>query len=178
MILSCDPGRHAFLIHFGPRRQLNALDEVACRCEGALVEIALDRASTPPTLVAIHFVRHGFLLPFVNPSDKFSTSDFHLSHRVSGERYSFCFKFEAAGSHRFEAFPGLTILTSDPPEWLVQDKKKPLLCGFEVDKNLLRLELDHDDFTFEFGTDLLKDVSVQLFVDRSGDRLGLNDKPI
>lgn len=164
MVLSCDLPRNAFLIHFGPRRQMNALHEITCRAEGSPVQIALDRAWDPPTLVAIHFVRHGFLLPFANPSDKFSTSDFHLSQKVGRERYNFNFQFDETAPRRCEIFPGLTILTSDPPEWLIRDRKKPLLCGFEVDKNLLRLEIDSDDFTFEFGVDLLKDVSPQLFV--------------
>ena len=83
MILSCDPPRHALLIHFGKREQPNSIQTLEAVHQGARVEIALDLNAVPPSLVAVHFVRHGFRLPFVGSSDEYSTSHFHIQ---SGRR--------------------------------------------------------------------------------------------
>lgn len=169
--MSCDPPRHAFLIHFGSRQQSASIQTLKFECHGAKVEIALNSHSTPPSLVAIHFVRYGFRLPFVDPRDKSSTDHFNIRSGRRENRYFFHFAYEPQDFQEWQVSPGLSILvsepvgsTSDAPR-SVEDR--PVLHGLVVDLDTLQVDLDMREFDFEFGVDNLKDVSVTLFIDRT-----------
>jgi len=169
MILSCDPPRHAFLIHFGKRQQPHSIRTLESDYHGARVEIALNPQSVPPSLVAIHFVRHGFRLPFVGRSDEFSTDYFHLQSAHRHNRYFFHFSYEPQGCQEWQTHPGLTVLVSESPRSGSDSphgvKDRPVLHGLVVDTEVLGLEIDMSEFVFAFGTDNLKDVPVTLFID-------------
>ncbi len=173
MILSCDPPRHAFLIHFGKREQPRSLQTASCSLDGALMQIALNPSTDPPALVAIHFVRHGFRLPFVQ-RDGFSVSGFHLSSGRHGHRHYFHFSYVPEDYQEWESYPGLTVLVSEPPRFCsdfergADAQKRPVLHGFLVDTELLTVDIDMAEFVVTFGADNLKDVPVDLFV-RYGD---------
>jgi hypothetical protein len=164
MILSCDPPRHALLIHFGKRQQPRGLQILETSHDGPLVQIALNPSSVPPTLVAVHFVRHNFLLPFVGRPNDFSTDHLHLHWGRGPSRYFFHFEYEPKDYREWNVAPGFTILISEASESLSDWKKRPLLHGLEVDPEFLRVDVDLDEFAFEFGADNLKDVPVTLFV--------------
>lgn len=59
-------------------QQPDSLQVLTVDYHGARVEIALLRDAVLPLLVAVHFVRHGFCLPFVGSPDQFSTSYFRI----------------------------------------------------------------------------------------------------
>jgi hypothetical protein len=172
MILSCDPPRHAFLIHFGKRQQPQSIQTFESEYHGARVQIALNPESVPPRLVAIHFVRHGFRLPFVGPIDKFSTHLFHLQSGRHHNQYFFHFVCEPRDCQEWQIYPGLTVLVSEPPGFGADSthtvKDRPILHGLLVDTNALEVDIDMREFVFEFGSDNLKDVSVSLFTERIG----------
>jgi hypothetical protein len=175
MILSCDPPRHAFLIHFGKRRQPGPIRVLDAEYGGARVQVALNESSAPPTLVAVHFVRHGFRLPFVRPEEPFSTRFFHIWSGFTQNRYFFHFEYEPRGYQEWQAAPGLTVLVSpvspNAQGWRkVEDR--PLLSGLRVDRDVLQVDVDMSEFVFGFGSDNLKDVDATLFVEypRSGER--------
>lgn len=172
MILSCDPPRHAFLIHFGKRQHAGEVGSLTFSEQGARVEIAVDTRSVPATLLAIHFVRHGFQLPFISPRDKFSTEHFHLRLGFRERHCFFHFRYEPHGYREWRVYPGLTILVSggrDPGAGLPREvEDRPLLHGLVVDTEILGVEVDMTEFVFEFDTDSLKDVPVTLFLERTG----------
>lgn len=172
MILSCDPPRHAFLIHFGKLRQPDTLQTFGATHEGAGVEVALNPDTAPPTLVAVHFVRHKFRLPFIGSPDMFSTNYFHLHSGRRQNRHFFHFSYEPEDCREWQACPGLTILLSGPAGGrYVSDnpEDRPVLRGLVVDLETLQVDVDMSEFVFEFGADNLKDVPVTLFVDYSRD---------
>ena len=170
MILSCDPPRHAFLIHFGKRQQLQGIQTRRFEYRGALVEIVLNPHSVPPSLVAIHFVRHGFRLPFVGSRDEFSTNSFHLTSGRRQDDYFFHFDYAPRDYEEWQVHPGLTVLVAGPPRALTDpsrtDKDRPVLLGLVVATRVLGVEIDMSEFVFEFDTDSLKDVSASLFIQR------------
>lgn len=170
MILSCDPQRHAFLIHFGKRQQPYSLQTHESKHHGARVQIALNPQSAPHSLVAVHFVRHGFRLPFVGSGDEFSTDYFHFQSGRRHNRYFFHFAYEPRGCQEWKVAPGLTVLISNPPQASSDSshsvKDRPVLHGLLVDTEVLKVDIDMSEFVFEFGADNLKDVSVTLFVER------------
>jgi hypothetical protein len=169
MILSCDPPRHALLIHFGKRQQPHPLQTLKAEYRGASVEIALNRYSAQPTLVAIHFVRHGFHLPFIGSTDLFSTKDFHIRSGHRQGRFHFNFSHEPQNCEEWQPCPGLTVLMSGShfiTELSRTFAKRPVLEGFYVDTKVLQLDVDTSEFVFAFGADNLKDVPVTLFVER------------
>jgi len=94
MILSCDPPRHAFLIHFAKRQQPHPIQTFRFDYRGAQAEIAVDPRPVPPSLVAIHFVRHGFRLPFILPGAEFSVKSFHLEFGRRDNQCFFHFSYE------------------------------------------------------------------------------------
>jgi hypothetical protein len=156
MKLYCDPPRHAFQIQFSAPPATDSYERLSFRCERALVEIDLIRSTSQPILAAIHFVRHGFWLPFIDPAKKFSTEIFHLSQRLNGNEYSFFLDPWHTGCKKWEPLPGLKILTSQPPYAEVQGSTRPVLYGIEVDTRMLRVNINNDDFEFVFGADSLK----------------------
>ncbi len=172
MILSCDPPRHAFLIHFGKRQQPCSVKTLVSSYHGALVEIALNTQSQPISLVAVHFVRHGFLLPFINSRDELSINSFDFQSGYRQNLYFFDFVYEPHGSEEFEeweAFPGLTVLVSRlshfGPDSPIMIKDRPVLHGLQVDMEALKVDIDMSEFIVECGADNLKDVPVTLFID-------------
>jgi hypothetical protein len=172
MILSCDPSRHAFLIHFGKRQRPAAFEVLHAEYRDARVEIAVDTASSPPSLVAIHFVRHGFRLPFVGRPNEFSTDSFHLQSGRLQNRYFFHFSFEPKDCLEWQVVSGLRLLITEPagqardqPSGL---ELRPVLHGLVVDLDVINVEVDASEFVFELGPDNLKDVPVTLFMDRTG----------
>ncbi len=172
MILSCDPPRHAFLIHFGKRRQPNSVHTSRAERHGAMVDIAVNPDSAPPSLVAIHFVRHKFRLPFLDSKTPSSPDHFHFQSGRRQNQYFFHFSYEPRDCQEWHAAPGLTILISEPrrPEAgsprSVEDR--PVLRGLVVDTDVLRVDVDASEFVFECGADHLKDVSATLFVEWTG----------
>jgi hypothetical protein len=170
MILSCDPPRHAFLIHFGKRQQPHSIRMFEFEYHGARVEIALNTQSVPPSLVAIHFVRHGFCLPLVGRRDEFSTDYFHLQSAHRQNRYFFHFSYEPRDCQEWRVYPGLTVLVSESPRSGSDSpdsvKDRPVLQGLVVDTEVLGVDIDMSEFVFEFGADNLKDVPVSLFIER------------
>jgi len=171
MILSCDPPRHAFLIHFGKRQQPDSIQTLQSDYHGAHVEIALNPESVPPSLVAIHFVRHGFRLPFVGSRDEFSIGYFHLHSRRRENRYFFHFEYEPRSCQEWQVHPGLTVLLREPARsgsfLSPPPNDRPVLHGLVVDTEALGLDMDMSEFVFEFGPDNLKDVPVSLFINRT-----------
>lgn len=171
MILSCDPPRHAFLIHFGKRRQPDSIQTLESEHHGARVQIALNPHTVPPSLVAIHFVRHGFRLPFVGRSDHFSTNHFHIQSGRRQNQYFFHFSYEPRDCQEWQAAPGLTVLISEPPRSGFDSTRsvegRPVLRGMLVDLEVLQVDVDMSEFVFEFGADHLKDVPVTLFIERT-----------
>ncbi len=170
MILSCDPPRHAFLVHFGRRQQSDSIETSESEYHGAVVEVALNRHSAPPSLVAIHFVRHGFRLPFIGSRDEFSTNYFHLQCGLRHNRYFFHLSFEPSNCEEWQPIPGLTVLVSGPPRPGSHSPRgiedRSVLHGLVVDLGVLNVDVDMSEFVFEFGADNLKDVPVTLFVER------------
>ncbi len=171
MILCCDPPRHAFLIHFGKRQQSGPIETLEYSSRGARVEIAVSTQSVPPSLVAIHFARHGFRLPFVGPQHQLSTSFLRLESGSHGNRYFFHFSYEAQDCQEWEVHPGLTVLVrelsgsgSAAPGSI---EGRPVLQGFVVNQDVLAVDVDMSEFVFEFAVDSLKDVPVTLFVERA-----------
>ena len=167
MILSCDPPRHAFLIHFGKLRQPGDVRVLEAEYCGGRVQMAMNPSSVPATLVAVHFVRHGFRLPFVRPEEPFSTKFFHIRSGFTQNRYFFYLEYEPRDYQEWQAAPGLTVLVSPAPPgasgWpKVEDR--PILSGLRVDCGLLQVDVDMSEFVFEFCPDSLKDVDVTLFL--------------
>ena len=183
MILSCDPPRHAVLIHFGRRRQPDGLRILIAEYRGAKVEIVEDPGTDPPTLIAVHFVRHGFRLPFLDPKDWSSVRSLSFESGVRREVLFFHFGQLPRKHQAWQAFPGLTVLISEPsPSQAATGDilARPVLHGLLVQLSALQVTVDKDEFIFEFGADHLKDVRATLFVQRtdpkksrlSGDRRG------
>lgn len=168
MILSCDPPRHAFLIHFGKRIQPDSIQTLQSEHHGAKVQFALNPDSVPPTLVAIHFVRHGFRLPFVRPND-YSTNHSHIHSGRRQNQYFFYFSFEPRDCQEWQVAPGLTILISEPhrSDSPRSVENRPVLHGLRVDLEVLQVAVDMSEFVYEYGADYLKDVSVTLFIERT-----------
>lgn len=171
MILSCDPPRHAFLIHFGKRQQPDSIQILLAEHQGARVEIAVNHHSSPPSLVAIHFVRHGFRLPFVGSRDQFSTDYFHIQSGQCHSRYFFHLSHEPPDCQEWKAAPGLAVLISEPLRSGSGSPRsfedRPVLHGLLVDPEVLQVNVDMTECVFEFGADNLKDVPVTLFVQRA-----------
>ena len=171
VILSCDPPRHAFLIHFGTRRQGDGIRTYQSEHDGARVQVAVNQGTTPPILVAVHFVRHCFRLPFVGWRDEFSTSDFHLQSGRREGHYFFHFTYDPKDCYAWEAGPGLFVLLGDPSRYPAGSagsaKSRPVLCGLRVNLEALQVEVDMSEFRFELGADTLKDVPVTLFLERA-----------
>jgi hypothetical protein len=172
MILSCDPPRHAFLIHFGKRRQPDPIDTLRAEHHGARVEIVVNTRSAPPTLVAIHFVRHGFRLPFVGSRSPFSTNHFNIQSGRRQNRYFFHLSYEPRDCQEWQAAPGLTVLISEPRRSESDSPRsvedRPVLRGLLVDSEILQVDVDMSEFVFEYGADHLKDVPATLFIERTG----------
>jgi hypothetical protein len=167
MILSCDPPRHAFLIHFGKQEYpVDGIKTVECAHDGARVEIALNQESLPPTLGAIHFVRHGFWLPFIDQTREFSTDYFRFHWRRENSRYVFHFSPDPGEIREWNVFPGLAVLVSETSRPVVDGRRRSVLRGFAVDPKILKVEIDVSEFFFEFGAHNLKDVPVTLFMTR------------
>jgi len=170
MILSCDPPRHAFLIHFGKRHQPDSIQTLQFEHHGARVQIALNPDSVPPTLVAIHFVRHGFLLPFVGLNNS-ATNHFYIQSGCRQNRHFFHFSYEPRDCQEWRAAPGLTVLISEPPRSGSHSthsvENRPVLHGVLVDLEVLQVDVDMSEFVFEFSVDNLKDVPVTLFIERT-----------
>jgi hypothetical protein len=169
MILSCDPPRQAFLIHFGKRQQPDSIRALEFNHQGARMQIALNPQSVPPTLVAIHFVRHNFRLPFVGRPNEFSTQYFSLRSAHRQNQYFFYLSYEPRDCQEWQIYPGLTVLVSESlgsgsDSYSVNNR--PVLHGLVVDTEILGVDIDNSEFVYEFGADTLKDVSVSLFVKR------------
>ena len=167
MILSCDPPRHAFLIHFGERKQPEDLQVLATEHLGARVEIVLNPHTIPPTLVAVHFVRHGFRLPFIDPSGKRPPGGIQYRSGFRQGRYFFEFESEPKDYREWQAFPGLTVLVSGPSTpgaAATSLQTRPVLHGLTVDLKSLHVEIDMSEYDFECRPDFLKDVSAMLFI--------------
>lgn len=169
MILSCDPPRHALLIHFGPRKQPRPISTWKAEYHGAKVELAVSERTSPPTLIAVHFVRHGFRLPFLDSKDSFAGSVF-LHSRREGQVFFFDLCFEPRGGEAWEVCPGMTVLIKLPPDYDPQGAfravdQRPVLQGLRVDLDRLDVQVDGSEFELEMGPDLLKDVPAALFVD-------------
>lgn len=169
MILSCDPPRHAFLVHFGKRQQAGSIETLKSKYHGAIVQIALNPDTIPPSLVAIHFVRHGFRLPFIGSRDQFSTDYFHISLGRRQNLYFFHFAYEPRDCQEWQVAPGLNVLISRPPQSGSDAphnvEERPVLYGLLVDSAVLQVDIDMSEFVFEFGADNLKDVPVTLFIE-------------
>lgn len=166
MIISCDPPRHALLIHFGKRKRPGPIDIVKTDYHKALIEIALDRNSDRPTLISIHFVRHGFRLPFVSIRDPFSSRSINFNSALVDDRYFFHFSYHSNNCSKFEPVPGLTILLSGAPSLEPSGRQvtdRPVLYGIEVKTGILNLPVMDTEFVFEFGADNLKDGTATLF---------------
>lgn len=170
MILSCDPPRHAFLVHFGTRRQPGSLQVITAKYQDARVEIALRRDAALPTLVAVHFVRGGFRLPFIGPRDSFGTSSFHIESGRRDDQFFFHLSWQAKACSWWRAVDGLDVLFSEPAPSGSDSASgagtRPVLHGLLVNLREMEVDVDASEFKFEFGTDLLKDVPVTLFVER------------
>lgn len=111
MIVSCDPYRHALLVHFG-RRQRPTRPRVHWVPYGT--EIAVDDSRNPPELVAIHFVRHRYQLPFLE-GERVLDLHVHFGFRREGDLVCFDFCRESRGVYGgvfdcVDAFDGLTLL--------------------------------------------------------------------
>lgn len=171
MILSCDPPRHAFLIHFGTRQQPASIRTFESEFHAAKVEIALNPDSLPPALVAVHFVRHGFRLPFLGSQDQFSTDYFHIQSGRHQNQYFFLFADEPAHSVQWQAASGLTVLVSEPPRsgsgTVRNVEQRPVLHGMRVDLEVLQVDIDMSELVFELGADNLNDVPVTQFIART-----------
>jgi hypothetical protein len=169
MIVSCDPPRHALLIHFGSRERTPSIHTVTPDpYSGASVELALNRHPLRPTLAAIHFVRHGFRLPFVDPeSSDVLASDLCLqSGRLASGSYFFHFVHEPRDVVEWEAYRGLTVLITQPQSASSVSgplADRPILQGIVVHDKKLGVDIDASEFRIEFGSDNLKDVSAELF---------------
>jgi hypothetical protein len=165
MILSCDPPRHAFLIHFGKRQQPPTVEIVRSGCRRAEIELAIN-PTTPPSLVAIHFVRHGFWLPFVSVPEG-SVNPFHLRYGWREKKFLFHFSFNPKDCEQWEICPGLTVLTSGPVRYEFGSsdsvEERAILRGLLVDTQALASNIDTSEFLFELDTDNLKNVPVDLF---------------
>jgi len=152
MVISCDPPRHALLIHFSKRDStpkptvLNLMDKI---------EIALERQSKPK-LNAIHFIRHQFTLPFVDSSG-FNINEAILNVTMKGNKFIMKFNYDISNFEEVEIFNGLIIMLK------LNKETKPILGGFSIDKNKLDLEIDTSEIEIMIGTDNLKDVGVLLF---------------
>jgi hypothetical protein len=170
MILSCDPPRHAFLIHFGKRCQPRPLQALDVKHHRAIIEMALDLHSTPPSLVAVHFVRHGFKLPFISPENNCKTDFFDIKFCYQGSRFYFYFSHAHDSTQALSPHPGIGLLISEAVHFRADATSalddRSILIGFFVDTEVVKLEIDMSEFVFEFGADNLKDVPVTLFVDR------------
>lgn len=157
MIISCDPPRHAMLIHFGKKnRKLWPL----CLSPYEGIEIALDESQNPSKLIAIHFVRHSFYLPFIN-GDGFSVDYFNLSFRRGAKEVRFDFEFMPSDYEIVDVYKGLKVLLSQPQ---ATGKDRPNLRGFKIETQVLQVEFDAEEVEFQLGIDNLKDVEVTLFV--------------
>jgi hypothetical protein len=171
MILSCDPPRHALLIHFGKRQQSYAIQIIETKYNGARMEIALNQDTVPHTLVAVHFVRHGFRLPFVGMNKPSTIDHFNLQSGCTGTHYFFYFSYMPRDCQEWQVCPGLTVLIQNPsrPQSSIWGsiEERPVLHGLMVDTEILRVDVEMSEFVFELGADLLKDVPVTLFMDRA-----------
>lgn len=155
MILMCDPPRHAFSIQFGKWPRPSGTETLKCECDGARVEVALSQDRIPPVLIAVEFIRHTFWLPFVGSRDGFSTEGFHLRHRRSNDEYSFHFWYPDKSCRETLVVPGLVIITGEsarPTDF----RRRPLLVGLRVDLRALAVDIDANEFEFDFGADTLK----------------------
>jgi hypothetical protein len=166
MILSCDPPRHAFLIHFGKWEQPWSIRTFEKTYYRAKIEFVENFDTIPGTLVAIHFVRHGFWLPFIE-TKHFSVHDFWLEAGRRESEYFFLFGSIPRDCNRQEIHPGLSILVTDHvqfdfgPQYGVEER--PLLHGLVVDTEQLAVDIDMSELRFECGADHLKDVPATLF---------------
>ncbi len=169
MIISCDPPRHALLLHFGARKQPRPITTWSAAYHGAKVELAVSERTMPPTLIAVHFVRHGFRLPFLDGKGNIA-SDVFLRSRKEGRIFFLDLEFEPRGCEEWEICPGGTALLKLPPGYDPQGsfravEQRPELQGLRVDLDRLDVQVDGSEFELEVGPDLLKDVPASLFVE-------------
>jgi hypothetical protein len=110
MTICCDLPRHALLIHFGKKiRRQWPLTVSSHRG----VEIALDESQQPPHLLAIHFIRHRFYLPFVS-GNNLSVSHFNFRYRKAAGEICIDFGYHPPYDEVLEISKGLSILLSQP----------------------------------------------------------------
>jgi hypothetical protein len=117
--------------------------------------------------VAVHFVRHGWRLPFVDQRGKLSTGSFFIRSGFRSGDYFFYLESEPRDCGEWRPFPGMTILVTEPAraaKGLTGIDARPALRGFRIDTDLLQVLIDPGELVFEFGPDYLKDVAAALFV--------------
>lgn len=166
MILCCDPPRHALLIHFGKQERERPLETHRAHVGPVEVEYLIDPAAIPPLLVAVHFPRHKYRLPFVG-LDGLANGDFNLDFGKRGPVHHFYFSHNPRDLTAYEARPGLAVLvkpgTAVSAPAVSHIMKRPVLHGLLVGETSLVPDLDTSEMRFEFGADHLKDVGVSLF---------------
>ena len=142
----------------------------------------MDELEKAPRLIAIHFVRHCFILPFVSGFGlSVDESHFHRraaslmrdAARLTRMRAAWEIRFDCSSAwsdyRALELFKGLRVFLSQPPTgW--EDRRpsgriRPVLRGLGVDTQVLDVEFDLDRIKFAIGVDYLKDVEVTLFTD-------------
>lgn len=179
MVLSCDPPRHAMLIHLGPRQQPPGLEvrqftwerPAIQNLEQPRLEVALQPRDGVPCLVALHLVRHCWRLPFVRPDDAAGLSwldawGLSVWAEYDAGRYAMRWSRGDHADLAWSPLPGLSL----PCRWPTQAEQQRLgnwrrvvPLGFEVDLGHLQLELHPLEFKIEIECDSLKDVSAALF---------------
>lgn len=167
MIIYCDPPRHALLIHFGKRVFTDWPTTYELNHDN--IDIALDERQYPPILVAIHFKRHRFYLPFLSEEikDSFVISNCDLTYKQTGSEMVFNFEYSPGRFRPYETvevFRGLEILCSQPR---TVEKQRMVVNGFRVDTRQMKIELDSSEFEFNIGADNLKDVTALLFCEHA-----------
>jgi hypothetical protein len=166
VIVSCDPPRHAVLIHFGPQLQTRPLSLQRARVGSVDVEYVIDEADTPPVLVAVHFPRHHYRLPFVHGKGT-EVGDFNLEFGRREHLRYFFFSRRPMDWTAVEARPGLAVLIDPPPAVPggggIAPEHRPTLRGFVIDETLLSVAIDTTEVRVDFGVDNLKDIDATLF---------------
>lgn len=167
MIVSCDLPRHALLIHFGSRFRRH-WPRVTEFDEG--IEIAFDETETQPRLVAIHFRRHKFKLPYTY-SDPYSLNNLYFEYWRENQYACFHLEFRPQHCEQIELVEGLSILLSHPHRAirpsLVPVDERPTLYGLRLNTRAFEVEYHANELIFELGSDNLKDVGVTLFCESS-----------
>ena len=157
MTILCDVPRHALQVWFGQAakgKSLSAAEPIRN------VELLIDGGPVPPRLVALHFVRGGFVLPPLLTGVGVWAGGFAFKCERTQTEIRFTLGYGGLDGKPLEIFPGVIIHLEGVPD---PRDGCPILSRFWIHRDSFTVQWEADQFELILDADILKDTSLKSF---------------